>query len=100
MLEGPAKAIELVGIVPAVGMKRVREHGRAKEGPHLLPCLADLQPVDLVRRNVVALIDVELVNAQSRDPGATCRHQRDSSGAEQCAHLWPSAPEKRLETIS
>jgi len=91
MLEGPAKAIELVGIIPAVGVKRVREHGRAKEGAHLLPCLPDLQPIDLVRSNVIALIDVELVNAQSRDPGATCRHQCNGGGAEQCAHLWTSA---------
>src|SRR5437588_12097720 len=99
MLEGAAKAIELVGIVPAVGVKRVREHGRAKEGAHLLLCLTDLQPIDLVRSNVIALIDVELIDAQSRDPGAACQHQCDGGGAEKCAHGSYCRCETRREPL-
>ena len=67
MLAHAAAALELVDVVPAVVAERADDERRAERQPHLLLGLPDLQPVDHVLRQVVALVDVEPVDAELRD---------------------------------
>ncbi len=86
MLERPALTLELVHIVPAIGMKRVGDQRRAKRDADLLPRLPDLELVDLVLRDVVALVDVELVDAQAGEIRAAAERKGEAYCAEDHAH--------------
>src|SRR6266516_283466 len=86
VLEHLALASELVGVIPAVGVKRVGNERRSQRGLDLLPRQANLEAVDLILGNVVALIDVELVDAQAREVRAGAEYQGQRSCAKNRAH--------------
>src|SRR5262249_38408861 len=66
-------ALKFVHIVPARRVEWVRQQRRSKGRFHLLPRLSDLEPLDLVLGDVIALVDVELVDG-ARYGGARTEH--------------------------
>jgi hypothetical protein len=57
--------LEVVEIVPAVVVEHRRYHGSAEQVAHLRARHADLQPIDGLALEVVALLDVHAVNASA-----------------------------------
>jgi hypothetical protein len=64
VLDQLALAAELVDVVPAVVAERALHERRAEREADLRLGLAGLEPVDHVLRDVVALVDVDLVDAE------------------------------------
>src|SRR5439155_13388210 len=68
LLEHAPVALEAVDVVPAAGMERIGKQRRAQREADLLRGQSDLELVYLILGNEVALIDIELVNADVREP--------------------------------
>ena len=81
-------------------MKRVGKQRRAEDRTDLLSSLPDLELFDLVICNVIALVDVELVDAEAGKIRAAAEHQGQGGGAEDRAHGCGDAAKRRSETIS
>ena len=69
MLDPLAAPRVLVDVVPAVVVERAGKERRAEHLAHLCPRLPDLELLDEVLGEVIALVDVELVHAELLDVG-------------------------------
>ena len=110
MRDDPALMRELVDVVPAVVAERAHDQRRAEQLPDLRLRLPDPQLVDHVLRQVIALVDVELVDAERaqrrqvrvdrRAPAASEGQQSDGRQAAAASKRMQQGGERGHEPVN